>query len=77
MTLDEAIPCLRKPAATRTVDSVRLHALLPSEDGLYDKLFPRAFKIRATLLNDACLLRFTIQHPLCDAKGMAGRDKSL
>ncbi|KAG8529625.1 uncharacterized protein KY384_005105 [Bacidia gigantensis] len=69
-TLNQNFPLLKTPAANQTIDSSVLHKLIPSDETLHEQIFPRTFKIRAALMKDACLLHFTVQHPLCDASGV-------
>ncbi|PSS27477.1 hypothetical protein M430DRAFT_14748 [Amorphotheca resinae ATCC 22711] len=68
-TFDEAFPGHKDAVAQHVVDSTILNQLVYFSEGLKDQLFPRALTIRVTSLNDACLIHFTVQHPLCDANG--------
>lgn len=69
-TLNKALPYLQDKAAPRVVDSTVLDMLLSFDTTLKEQLYPRALNISVASLNDACLIKFTIQHTFCDASGM-------
>lgn len=69
-TLNEALPYLQDKDDSRVVDSTLLDKLLSFDKSLKERLYPRALSISVASLNDACLIKFVIQHTFCDPSGM-------
>jgi len=69
VTLNEALPGLRCPENQNLIDSTLIDNLLTFDDSWNYYFYPRALTIRSTFLSDACLIRFIVQHPYCDADG--------
>lgn len=47
-----------------------IESLLAFPNDMKDLLRPPVLSIKAAFLDNACLLGFYVQHPLCDADGM-------
>lgn len=69
--LEDVIPVPKNKARAHIVDVQSLEGLMDFDFGWFGSLCQRVFSVRTVFLQDACIVGFKIQHPLCDASGIS------